>query len=165
LCRKTKARLVIAKLDRLARNAAFLLTLRDSGVDFVAADNPTADRLTVGILAIFAEHEREKISQRTKEALAEAKRRGIKLGCPEAKRASVLGTKANCERAARYAQNVLPIIRDIQASGISSLRGIAAALNARGVSSPLNRDFSRQTVANLLARVKADNTGGKTVAA
>ena len=75
-CRKHKGRLVIAKLDRLSRNLAFIATLMDSGVEFVAVDNPHANKLTIHILAAVAEHEREAISERTKAALAAAKARG-----------------------------------------------------------------------------------------
>ena len=82
-CRKHKARLVIAKLDRLSRNLAFIATLMDSGVEFVAVDNPHANKLTIHILAAVAEHEREAISERTKAALAAAKARGTKLGTPD----------------------------------------------------------------------------------
>ena len=81
-CRKHKAKLVIAKLDRLSRNLAFIATLMDSGVEFVAVDNPHANRLTVHILAAVAEHERVMISERTKAALAAAKARGTQLGNP-----------------------------------------------------------------------------------
>ena len=77
-CRKHKAKLVIAKLDRLARNVHFISGLMESGVDFVAVDMPQANRLTVHILAAVAEHEREMISQRTKAALAVAKERGVR---------------------------------------------------------------------------------------
>ena len=80
LCRKRKARLVIAKLDRLSRNLAFIAALMDSGVEFVAVDNPHATRLTLHILAAVAEHEREMIAQRTKAALQAAKARGVRLG-------------------------------------------------------------------------------------
>ena len=81
-CRKHKARLVIAKLDRLSRNLAFTATLMESGVEFVAADMPFANKLTIHILAAVAEHEREAISERTKAALAAAKARGTRLGNP-----------------------------------------------------------------------------------
>ena len=82
-CRNHKARLVIAKLDRLSRNLAFVATLMESGVEFVAADMPFANKLTIHILAAVAEHEREAISERTKAALAAAKARGTRLGTPD----------------------------------------------------------------------------------
>src|SRR6516162_418624 len=81
-CKKHKARLVIAKLDRLSRNLAFIATLMESGVEFIAADMPFANKLTIHILAAVAEHEREAISERTKAALAAAKARGTRLGNP-----------------------------------------------------------------------------------
>jgi DNA invertase Pin-like site-specific DNA recombinase len=80
---RSKATLLIAKLDRLSRNAAFIFTLRDSNTDFVCADMPTANTVTIGIMAVLAQDERERISQRTKAALSELKKRGVQLGCPE----------------------------------------------------------------------------------
>src|SRR5207302_5177810 len=82
-CKKHKAKLVIAKLDRLSRNLAFIATLMESGVEFVAVDNPHANKLTVHILAAVAQHERELIAQRTRDALQAAKARGKKLGNPK----------------------------------------------------------------------------------
>src|SRR6516164_8225373 len=82
-CKKQKAKLVIATLDRLSRNLAFIATLMESGVEFVAVDNPHANKLTVHILAAVAQHEREMIAQRTKAALAAAKKRGQVLGNPK----------------------------------------------------------------------------------
>jgi len=74
--------LLIAKLDRLGRNTAFLMTLRESSVRFICADMPEADETTIGMLAVFASHERRAISDRTKAALAAAKARGVRLGNP-----------------------------------------------------------------------------------
>src|SRR5258707_11131502 len=111
----TGATLVIAKLDRLSRNAAFISNLMESGVEFVAADMPMANRLTVHVLAAVAEHEREMISQRTTAALAAAKARGTKLGNPNGARAlrgrgnapAVAAIKAS---AAAHTAQVLPVI-------------------------------------------------------
>src|SRR4029434_1020853 len=112
LCRKRKARLVIAKLDRLSRNLAFIATLMDSGVEFVAVDMPEANKLTVHILAAMAEHEREQISKRTKDALAAAKRRGKRLGNPDIAEVAKRGRAALKANARRFAANVRPIIEE-----------------------------------------------------
>jgi DNA invertase Pin-like site-specific DNA recombinase len=151
-CRKHKAKLVIAKLDRLSRNLAFIATLMDSNVEFIAADNPHANRLTLHIWAAVAEHEREAISERTRAALAAAKLRGVRLGGPRlaaARRASIV---ARTEIADAFARNVRPIIKEIQASGVTSLRGIARALAARGVKTARGGDWSDVQVAAILRR-------------
>jgi DNA invertase Pin-like site-specific DNA recombinase len=152
LCKKLKARLVIAKLDRLSRNLAFIATLMERGVDFVACDNPHATRLTLHILAAVAEHERTMISQRTKAALAAAKARGTKLGGPRLAIASKLGNAANAAAADRFAANVAPVIRQIRASGIASNRGIARALNARGVATARGGVWTAVQVGSVLKR-------------
>jgi DNA invertase Pin-like site-specific DNA recombinase len=138
LCRRTGAILLIAKLDRLTRNVAFLARLMESGVKFVAVDNPHATKLTIHILAAVAEDERDRISARTKAALAAAKAQGKKLGwsipgrISEQAAASKSGVQANSNRARLFASNMLPVIRSIQAAGITVLADIAQTLTARG---------------------------------
>src|ERR1700730_18046711 len=111
-CKKQKARLVIAKLDRLSRNLAFIAALMESGVEFVAVDNPHMNKLTIHILAAVAEHEREMISERTKAALAAAKARGKVLGNPDMPEISKRGVAALKANAMRFAANVRPIIKN-----------------------------------------------------
>jgi DNA invertase Pin-like site-specific DNA recombinase len=151
-CRKHKAKLIIAKLDRLSRNLAFIATLMDSGVEFIAVDNPHANKLTIHILAAVAQHEREAISERTKAALAAAKARGKKLGGPRLATARKASLKARSKAADTFAANVRPIIKEIQASGISSLRGVAKALNARGVRTARGSEWTGVQVSNVLER-------------
>ncbi|WP_267395243.1 MULTISPECIES: recombinase family protein [unclassified Sphingomonas] len=158
----TGARLVIAKLDRLSRNAAFLLTLRDSGVDFVAADMPDANALTVGIMALVAQQEREAISQRTKEALAAAKARGQRLGNPNgaaalrrAGKGAAAATAAVIRNADEHAERLRPVIADLHARGITSLGGVAAALNEAGMRTPRAAQWHASSVRNLMARLAA----------
>jgi DNA invertase Pin-like site-specific DNA recombinase len=151
-CKKHKAKLVIAKLDRLSRNLAFIATLMDSGVEFVAVDNPHANKLTVHILAAVAQHEREAIAQRTRDALQAAKARGKRLGNPNLERARQRALEANSEAAERFAANVLPIIKQIQKSGVSSLRGVAKALSARGVKTARGGEWTAVQVSDILRR-------------
>jgi DNA invertase Pin-like site-specific DNA recombinase len=160
LCSVTGATLVIAKLDRLSRNAAFLLTLRDSGTKFVCADMPDANSLTVGILALVAEHEREAISRRTKEALAAAKRRGVKLGNPNgaaafrrARKGNRAGVAAVKRQANEHAERLRPVLEGLRAEGITTLIGIAEALNERGMQTARGGSWYPATVRNLIARM------------
>src|SRR5262249_17418613 len=115
-CKRQKAKLVIAKLDRLSRNLAFIAALMEAEVEFVGVDNPHANKLTVHILAAVAQHERELIAQRTRDALQAAKARGKKLGNPKLFAARKRAVEGNKAAAARYAANVLPVIRGSQAT-------------------------------------------------
>ena len=148
LCRQKKAMLVIAKLDRLARNVHFISGLMESGVEFVAVDMPHANRLTLHILAAVAEHEREMISQRTKAALTAARARGTRLGRP--KGVDLSGMRAHwSERTARFADSVRPIVTELRGRGLS-LRRIAAELNRRGIATCHGRQWRAQQVSRLL---------------
>jgi DNA invertase Pin-like site-specific DNA recombinase len=156
-CRVYGARLVIAKLDRLSRDAHFLLGLEKAGVDFVAADMPHANRLTVGIMAMVADEERRMISARTRAALAEAKKRGKKLGgfrgkviTPEARAASL---RTRQERSQAKARDLVPIIEELKAAGAISLRQIAAGLNAKGIKTARGGEWSAGQVQRLIERV------------
>ncbi len=141
-CRLKRATLVIAKLDRLARNVAFVSNLMESGVDFVACDNPYATRLTIHILAAVAEHEREQISERTKAALAAAKARGVRLGNPNLRPGNGSRSSAKAARAARtrrsneHADDVSPYIDAARAAGCKTLGDLSRALTARGIPTP-----------------------------
>jgi len=134
--KKAKAALVIAKLDRLGRNAAFLLQLQASPVRIIIADQPHIDKMMFGILAVFAESERDATSARTKAALKAAKARGVKLGSPKAAETAIAAAAINSARARERARNIIAIIQDIERSGVSTLAGVAAALESRGVKTP-----------------------------
>jgi DNA invertase Pin-like site-specific DNA recombinase len=151
-CRRLRATLLIAKLDRLARNVHFISGLMESGVDFVAVDMPHANRLTIHILAAVAEHEREMISARTRAALQAAKARGAKLGSPDPRRGSEAGLASIRTKATAHAANVLPVIEAIMASGAYTLREIAAALNARGLGTARGGSWHPESIARMLRR-------------
>lgn len=156
--KRQKATLVIAKLDRLARNVAFVANLLEAKVDFIAADMPEADRTFLQIVAVFAEWEARKISERTKAALAAAKARGKRLGwsmpsrISEQQSAARQGARANKARADQFAGNVCPVILSIRSSGAKTLIQVAAALNARGIRTARGGRWHPMTVRNYLAR-------------
>ncbi|HOX58133.1 MAG TPA: recombinase family protein [Candidatus Paceibacterota bacterium] len=151
LAKSKKAILVIAKLDRLSRNAAFLLQLQDSGIDFVCCDMPNADKLSVGIFALLAQKEREMISQRTKEGLAVVKARGVKLGNPNPVPSLKKARAAFQAQKRAFAAEALKAIREIQSTGIESLNRIADCLNKRGEKTARGCSWTATAVKRCLA--------------
>jgi DNA invertase Pin-like site-specific DNA recombinase len=159
-CRAYGAKLLISKLDRLSRDAHCLLGLEKAGIDFIAADMPNANRLTVGIMAMVAEEERRMISRRTKDALQAAKRRGVKLGGDRGvkpmARARKLSAEALQALAIAKATDIGPIIAELQAAGVTSRGGIAAALSERGIPTVRDNDtWTATQVSRVLDRMQA----------
>jgi len=150
LAKAKKAILVIAKLDRLSRNAAFLLQLQDSNVDFVACDMPNADKLSIGIIALLAQRERQLISERTRAGLAVAKSRGAKLGNPKPLRALVKAREAVQARKREFAQVALRSIKEIKSTGIKTLNRIADCMNKRGEQTPRGGKWTATAVKRVL---------------
>jgi DNA invertase Pin-like site-specific DNA recombinase len=148
--KKTKSWVAIAKLDRLARNAEFLLSLQNSGVDFVCCDCPNADRFTVGILALVAQRERELISERTRLGLAAAKSKGVKLGTPNPQKAVAAMAMANKTAKTEFMAKALPIIEGIRSAGVQTLQGIADCLNRRGIPTRSGKTWYPSTVRNII---------------
>ena len=179
-CRLRRATLIIAKLDRLARNVHFVSGLMESGVDFVACDNPHATPLLIHILASVAEHEASAISQRTKDALGvvrralasegrwTSRRSGnviTRLGNPNLRPGSRAAARqaraARTKRANSYAEDVVDYIEAARAAGCSSLGELARALTARGVETPSGcKQWSANQVKRVLARAGRQPTSG-----
>jgi DNA invertase Pin-like site-specific DNA recombinase len=156
-CKLRGATLVIAKLDRLSRDAHFLLGLEKAGVDFVAVDMPNANRLTVRLMAVIAQEEREMISARTKAALAAAKARGVKLGGVrpnQGKQDPAAATAALQAQADEFAASVGPVIAELRDAG-QSLRQIAAELTHRGIRTMRDGAWTATAVRRVLLRVAA----------
>jgi len=159
-CRKTGATLLIARLDRLARNVRFISALMEEGVPFVACDMPNATPFMLHIYAAVAEEEARAISKRTKAALAAAKARGVKLGGdrgyrPVAAPDGRLGGEAvrlEADHAAHRVVSVIEAIRADQGPGIS-LQALARALTHQGVSTPRGGAWTATAVRRALARV------------
>jgi len=152
--RRVGSTLLIAKLDRLSRNAGFIFALRDSGVDFVCCDMPDANTLTVGLFAVIAQHERETISKRTKDALAAKKARGAQLGSPQnfttvviAQGQAAMQRNAREHQANRQAAQLAELLR---AKG-QTLWQIAATLNEAGYRTRRVKEFRATTVQRLLS--------------
>ena len=157
-CKRTGATLLIARLDRLGRNVAFLAALMDGDVPFICCDNPAATRLTLHVLSAVAEHEARMISERTKAALAAARARGVRLG-GHREGAHVLSSKDRTRghavataEANAFASDVASQIEELKADGASSLAQLAAGLNERGIATRRGSTWTITSVARVLAR-------------
>lgn len=161
-CKQTGSQLLIAKLDRLSRNAAFILNLKEelqvAGIDFRALDLPEADFMMLGFMAVLAQKERELISERTKAGLKAAKARGQKLGSPQnltdaarAKAHASTSRKAREDQGVRHAWH---FIKSLRTEG-RSYAAIAAALNEEGYRTRTGKLFQPQSVLNIYNRFTA----------
>ena len=150
-CRKHKATLVIAKLDRLARDVHFISGLGKGGIEFVAVDMPQANRLTVHILAAVAEHEREMISARTRAALAEAKKRGTRLGNPRWSETIHKAWSATRAKAGTPPPQTIALMQQLRTDG-KTYRAIAEHLNGMGLRTPRGFQWHNETIRDLLSR-------------
>ncbi len=159
-CRLTRSTLCVAKLDRLTRDSGFLAKLRDSKVDFVAADNPYATPLTVTILIAVAEEERRLASVRTKEALAAAKTRGVRLGNPLGSAAFGVRSRAGAREALKskadgFALSLSGIVRPLWDAGLS-LHAIAKSLNEQGIVTQYGKTWRPCSVRRILNRLERE---------
>ena len=163
-CKTEKAVLVVAKKDRVGRRASYVLNLLDnSGVTFKFVEMPHASDLEIGVRAVVAQEEGRLISERTKAALAEKKRQlakeGKRLGNPRPKASLKRAVASRKAKADRRAKNILPVVRDIQASGTTSLAGVARALDARGIKTAMGAGWHANTVRRVLQRAAAGKRG------
>ena len=147
-CRRRKATLVIAKLDRLGRNLAFIANLMESGVDFVCCDNPHANRLMLHMLAAFAEFERELISKRTKDALAMAKAKGVVLGINGKRLAAQYKAEARLRDRQHY-----PLVASLMRE-LRSYRAVAERLNILAIRTPSGGKWYASSVRNICLRAE-----------
>lgn len=153
-CQLTNSTLVVSKLDRLSRDLHFLSTVMKSGISFICCDQPNSGTLVLQVLAAVAEEERRMISERTKLALAAAKKRGVKLGNPR-----LHEIRNSCMKNARgtwqknndeFNQAIRPVIESLQQQGITTYKGLARELNLLGFKTRYGRQFYSATVRNIL---------------
>lgn len=154
LCQRERAILVIAKLDRLSRNVRFISQLMEAGVEFMAVDMPSANKLTVHIIAAIAEHERDLISQRTKAALAAAKARGAVLGNPNLSKVRQFGVNARVAKAEEFARKTYPLMIALRKAGASSFLDVAEGLNNAGVKTQRSKSWTPAGVRNVMLRAQ-----------
>ena len=147
-CKKQKATLVIAKLDRLARNVHFISGLLESGIKFVAADFPEANELTIHLLSVFAQHETKMISTRTKDALAQAKLRGVKLGNPRLDECRPVSS----EGAINFANELKPILTSFISNNYTQ-RQMVEELNKLNIKTSRGNDWSQIQLQRTLKRL------------
>lgn len=152
-CKKEGATLLIAKLDRLGRNVAFISALMEAGIDFKAIDMPHVDDFVLHIMAAVAEYERKQISARTKAALDAAKKRGVELGA----HGKYVLSQTNKDLSKQFALTLQPLISQLQQNGIKTVRGIQAELNRRKVPTYYNNGNSwhLSTVHNVLRHINS----------
>ena len=151
--RKAGASVCVAKLCRLSRDVHFISGLMVHRVPFIVAElGADVDPFMLHIHAAVAEKERALIARRTRDALQAKKARGETLGSASIEQVAVIGRATVMVNATARAENVLPIVRTVQASGINTLAGIAGALNARGIATPRGGQWHASSVRNLLAR-------------
>jgi DNA invertase Pin-like site-specific DNA recombinase len=157
LCRLTRSKLIVARLDRLARNVAFVSRLMEAGVDFEAVDFPQANRLTIHILAAVAEYEARLISERIKVALAAARARGVKFGrrfpSPGHLPGLEKGRRVQMEKVAARTADLAPVIAEIRAAGFVSIRAVARQLDLRGIRPLRSNEWGQRSVGKLLSRL------------
>ena len=153
LCKRRGATLIIAKLDRLARNVHFVSGLLETGCDFVAADMPQANKVMIQMHAVMAEWERDQISKRTKDALAAAKVRGVKLGTAGAANLKP-NVEARQQAANAFAARLAGVVAGFRARNLSQ-RDMVAELNALGIKTPNGSQWHRGQLCRLLERIDA----------
>ena len=162
LCRLTNSTLLIAKLDRLSRNVAFLATLQQAGTKFVACDLPEANELVVHILAAVAQAERKAISERTKAALAAAKQRGVRLGNPQLKagtrQSALAAARARVQQARERASDLRDIIDHARREGLTTLRQIADRLNELGIATPQGARWHANSIRRICNRIELNTS-------